>query len=154
MILCFCFYYFFTVCFKIGSLFFCKTTTKQCKISIWQKKKLLRKYKHQKNILGLIRCTITHVYNLFQRKNYFSSWCPELSCGAEDISVSIWVWWLLLSLKSTGFGGTLGTKCMEGREMYYLLPVTTLKPSGTLRRQLVTLSPASNPLGDTIVHFL
>ena len=35
--------------------------------------KKLRKYKYQKNILGLIWCIVTHVYNLFQRQTYFSS---------------------------------------------------------------------------------
>lgn len=39
LILCFCFYHFFTLGFKMRSLFFHQTTTKQCKISIWPKKK-------------------------------------------------------------------------------------------------------------------
>lgn len=117
LILCFCFYHFFTLGFKIRSLFFHQTTTKQCKISIWPKKKL-RKYKHQKNILELTWSVVTQVYSIFQRKTDFSSWCPELSWGARDISVAIWVSWVVLSIKATGLGGTLERGCVAGRERY------------------------------------
>ena len=84
-----------------------------------KEKKKLKKYKHQKNILELTWSAVTQVYSVFQRKTYFSSWCPELSWGARDISVGIWVWWVVRSINATGLGGTLERGCVAGRERYW-----------------------------------
>lgn len=148
MILCFCFYYFFTVCFKIGSLFFCKTTTKQCKISIWQKKKNAEKVQTSKEYLGAHSMhynpclqSLSEKELLFFMMSWALLWCWRHF--SEYMSVMA-----IAKLKINWFWWDFGDK-MYGRKGDVLL--TACDNTQAIR---YTEAPASNPLGDTIVHFL